>query len=33
MPGVYHYLDKDFLEFFEQLGDTDQLTYFDRKAI
>jgi hypothetical protein len=33
MPGVYHYLDKDFLPLFDELATTDNYEYFTPAAV
>ena len=33
LPGVYHYLDDEFLELFESLAETDNIELFDQKVI
>ena len=33
MPGIYHYLDKDFQSFFDELAITNNTKYFEKKSI
>ena len=33
MPGIYHYHDEDFQDFFDQLAETEVLGFFDKLSI
>ena len=33
MPGIYHYLDKDFQSLFDELAITNNTKYFEKKSI